>query len=249
MALEIVVLGDVHGQDERLARTLDLVRGAHPALVLLVGDVGADPPWGAERETERAEPRRLGAARSAPRCATMLGGEVAFVPGNHDLRDPVPDAAGVNCDQRRIEAAGLSIVGLGGAGPAKFGFPYEWEEKEADLALRRAIPADALPVDILLSHTPPRSTPLDRTHRGEHVGSRVVRRWIARAKPRLFVCGHIHEAWGAATIGGVPSVNAGALGVPHEQEIAWRIEWEEGGPARIRSLRRQADGNIEERVW
>jgi len=83
MALEIVVLGDVHGQDERLARTLDLVRGAHPALVLLVGDVGADPPWGAERETERAshdasvrraglDYREMAAVHSYPDLETCL---------------------------------------------------------------------------------------------------------------------------------------------------------------------------------
>jgi Icc-related predicted phosphoesterase len=248
VAIEIVVLGDIHGEAARLARTLDLVRAARPALVLLAGDVGVDPPWGAERETGRAD-HDASVRRVLATVHDALGGEIAFVPGNHDLRDAVADPCGVNCDQRRIEAAGLSIVGLGGAGPAKFGFPYEWTEKEADLALRRTIGGDDARIDVLLSHTPPQKTPLDRTHRGEHVGSRAVRRWIARRRPALFVCGHIHEAWGASKLDGVPCLNAGALGVPHEQEIAWRIEWDEGQPTRVRSLRRQDDGDVEERVW
>jgi len=246
--IEIVVLGDVHGQDEPLARTLDLVRGAQPALVLLVGDVGADPPWGVERETGRAG-HDASVRRVLSSVRDAFGAEVAFVPGNHDLRDPPPDVAGLNCDQRRVEIAGLAVVGLGGAGPAKFGFPYEWSEPQADLALRRVIAEDGPPIDILLSHTPPRSTALDRTHRGEHVGSRAVRRWIARARPRLFVCGHIHEAWGASALDGVPCVNAGALGAPHEQEIVWRIAWNESGPAGVRSVRRCADGSVEDRAW
>jgi len=248
VASEIIVLGDVHGQEERLGRTLDLLRGSRATVALLVGDVGVDPPWGEERLTGRAaHDASVGRVLAAVREA--LGAEVAFVPGNHDLRDPAPQTAAQNCDQRRAEIAGISIVGLGGAGPTKFGFPYEWPEKEADLALRRVLGEGSAPIDVLLSHTPPRATALDRTQRGAHVGSRAVRRWIARARPRLFLCGHIHEAWGATKLDGVPCVNAGALGEPYPQEIAWRISWDASGPTQVCSLRRTADGQVEERTW
>jgi len=248
VAIEIIVLGDVHGQEERLGRALDLVRGARPAVALLIGDVGVDPPWGTERLTGRAA-HDASVGRVLTTVRDTLRTDVAFVPGNHDLRDPPPHSAGVNCDQRRSELAGLSIVGLGGAGPTKFGFPYEWAEKEADLVLRRLLGEGSPPPDVLLSHAPPRSTPLDRTQRGEHVGSRAVRKWIARARPRLVLCGHIHEAWGAAKLDGVPCVNAGALGEPYPQEIAWRIAWDAAGPTQVRSLRRTEDGEVEERTW
>ena len=248
MDREIVVFGDVHGQEDRLARTLDLVRGARPALALLVGDVGLDPPWGAERVTGRAgHDASVGRVLFAVRDA--FGAEVAFVPGNHDLSDPAPHSGGTNIDRRCMEIAGLRVAGLGGAGPARFGFPYEWSENEADVALERALGESATRVDILLSHTPPHTTALDRTSRGEHVGSRAVRSWIARAQPRLVLCGHIHEAWGATTLEGVPCVNAGALGEPHPEEIVWRIAWSGDGPTSIRSVRRTAAGTIEERAW
>jgi Icc-related predicted phosphoesterase len=178
-----------------------------------------------------------------------FGVVVAFVPGNHDLRDPPAHDAGVNVDGRYGVVSGFTIAGLGGAGPTPFGFPYEWSETEADASMRRALGESPPAVDILLSHTPPRSTPLDRTRRGSHVGSRTVRSWIARVRPRLFLCGHIHEAWGATTIDGVPCVNAGALGEPYPVEIVWRIAWDTNGPTSIRSVRRTSDGRVEERVW
>ncbi len=248
VALEIVVVGDVHGEEERLGRTLDLARGARPALAVLVGDVGIDPPWGDERLSGRA-PHDASVVRVLGAVHDALRAPVAFVPGNHDLRDPPEHTSAVNCDQRRCTMAGLSIVGLGGAGPTKFGFAYEWLEKEAALALRPLLVADAPPIDLFVTHTPPRSTALDRTHRGLHVGSRAVRSWIARARPKLVLCGHIHEAWGATILDGVRCVNAGALGVPYAQEIVWRVAWDESGPAAVRSVRRAEDGTVEERIW
>ena len=61
-----------------------------------------------------------------------------------------------------------------------------------------------------------------------------MRRWIARARPRLFVCGHIHESPGIERLDEVPCVNVGALGEPFGQEIAWIVEWN-AGPTSIRA--------------
>jgi len=174
---------------------------------------------------------------------------VGFVPGNHDLADPVAGLDAVNCDGRVVEIAGLLVAGLGGAGPARFGFPYEWDETQAERALEALVPADGR-LDLALCHTPPAGTDLDRTRRGQHVGSRAVRSWIAAARPALFVCGHIHEAWGVERIDGVPCLNAGALGEPCGQEIGWIVEWSDGGPTAIRSFR-GAEGTeprVEERL-
>jgi uncharacterized protein len=245
--LEIVVVGDVHGEGERLGRTLELVRGVRPALTVLVGDVGLDPPWGEERIPGRAQ-HDASVARVLGTMHEAFGAPVAWVPGNHDLRDPPPHASATNCDGKRSSLAGFSIVGLGGAGPTKFGFAYEWIEKEAYAALRPLVVLDA-PIDLFVTHTPPRSTALDRTYRGMHVGSRAVRSFVARTRPGLVLCGHIHEAWGAITLDGVPCVNAGALGVPYAQEIVWRIAWDGSAPAEVRSLRRLEDGTVEDKTW
>jgi len=177
-----------------------------------------------------------------------LGCAVAFVPGNHDLPDPAGGLDAVNCDGRVVEIAGLRVAGFGGAGPGRFGFPYEWDEPEAERGLERLLREPGA-VDVAVCHTPPAGTRLDRTARGEHVGSLAVRRWIAAARPALFACGHIHEACGVERVEGVPCLNAGALGEPYGQEIVWLVRWDGRGPAAIRSLREGTGGAPREDEW
>jgi Icc-related predicted phosphoesterase len=246
--VQIAVIGDVHDMQVRLTRVLERIASDPPDLALLVGDVGRDPPWNEpQRETER-EDHDESIRRVVARVRSRLGCPVAFVPGNHDLRKTATDIDGCNCDGRIVEVAGLRIAGFGGAGPGRFGFPYEWDEPEADVALR-ALLDDASPPDILISHTPPARTGLDRTSRGEHVGSESVRRWTAIARPKLVVCGHIHEAWGVERIEGVPCLNAGALGEPFGAEIVWLVRWSPEGPEGIRSFHVSPDGETSTRVW
>ena len=243
----IAVIGDVHDQRERLGRVLSWLAPAAPDLALLAGDVGIDPPWSAAgrrmlRGAHDASVRAvIGEVHRALRCP------VAFVPGNHDLADPVSGLEGTNCDRSLVEIAGVRVAGFGGAGPARFGFPYEWDELEAERALERLGLAPGT-VDVALCHTPPAGSRLDRIHRGEHAGSRAVRRWIAEVRPALFICGHIHEAWGVEAIEGVPCLNAGALGEPFGQEIGWLVTWEHGAPAAIRWLGGGGDAPREE-AW
>jgi Icc-related predicted phosphoesterase len=183
------------------------------------------------------------------RVADRLGCPVLFVPGNHDLRDAVEETRGTNIDGRVVRVAGLAVAGFGGAGTTPLHFPYEWTESEADAALAAIFGGDASRPDLFLSHTPPARCMLDRTWHGEHVGSRAVRAWLRRARPRLFVCGHIHEAWGLERIEGVRCLNAGALGEPYGETIVWVVELDPSGPAGIESRRREPGKEAELRVW
>ena len=100
-----------------------------------------------------------------------------------------------------VEIAGLRIAGFGGAGPGRFGFPYEWDEDEADAALRTLLDG-AAPPDILISHTPPARTGLDRTSRGEHFGRFCSARDQTRydeSGRALCYCGHRQEPWTPTT--------------------------------------------------
>ena len=47
---------------------------------------------------------------------------------------------------------------------------------------------------ILVSHSPPFGI-VDVTSEGEHRGSSAIRHVIERCRPRLVVCGHIHDSW------------------------------------------------------
>ena len=111
-----------------------------------------------------------------------------------------------NCDRRALSVNGVRVFGIGGAGPARFGFRYEWGEEEISLLLPP-------PHEILLTHAPPIGTRLDRLASGGHVGSQAVRD-IATYGCRALVCGHIHESAGVDRIGDVVMLNAGSLGDP-----------------------------------
>jgi len=244
----IAVIGDVHDHQQRLGQVLEWAGRDPVDLALLVGDVGLDPPWDVEGRTTGRADHDASVRRVLGRVVDRLGRPLAFVPGNHDLRDAVEVPRATNCDGRIVEIAGLRIAGFGGAGPTRFGFPYEWREAEADRALRRLLGGGEAP-DVLISHSPPGPTTLDRTHRGLHVGSPAVRRWIGRARPRLVVCGHIHEAAGVERVRGVTCLNAGALGEPHGDAIVWLVEWTGNAASSIRSLSRTPDGSVRVREW
>jgi Icc-related predicted phosphoesterase len=148
-----------------------------------------------------------------------LGRPLAWVPGNHDLRD-VPGAG--NCDGRVVDVAGLRVLGIGGAGPERFGFPYEWDEDEIR---GREAPA----ADVVLSHCPPARTPLDYVPGSRaHVGSEAVRE-IAERTDGLLVCGHIHESPSAEQLGRCLCLNVGGLGEPFGKAQVGFVTWRADG--------------------
>lgn len=62
------------------------------------------------------------------------------------------------------------------------------------------------PCDVLVVHEPPRGV-LDRAWNGAHIGSREVRDYLERYRPRVVVCGHVHESPGVEKLGSSTVVN------------------------------------------
>ena len=112
-----------------------------------------------------------------------------------------------------VEIAGVRFYGLGGGVPVTPFGAWSWDlsEQQAEELL-----AGCPEGGVLVSHSPPRGT-LDRSSSGGHLGSEAVRRAIARTRPALVACGHIHESSGQqAWIGETLVVNAGPRGVEVE---------------------------------
>ncbi len=202
----LAVIGDIHGNEGRLSRVLHFIE-QQPRLdgVLLVGDIAPNPAWRRRAAPDELVKMRVAIAGIVRLIEDRLGVPVLFVPGNHDPRDvPLPS----HTDRRVGTLAGLTVYGIGGAGPDRFGLPYEWDEAEI-----RALPVPD--VDVLLCHSPPFGTDLDLLMGGErHVGSEAIGALARRARG-LLVCGHIHEGAGAVTLGETLCVNVGGLGEPY----------------------------------
>jgi Icc-related predicted phosphoesterase len=65
-------------------------------------------------------------------------------------------------------------------------------------------------VDILITHGPAYGI-LDYAPIGGHVGCEELYRKIVEVKPKIHVCGHIHDSYGQKTMGGIEFLNASVL--------------------------------------
>ncbi|KAJ6144336.1 hypothetical protein N7470_008231 [Penicillium chermesinum] len=100
-----------------------------------------------------------------------------------------------------------------GASFSVYASPYQPEFFRWAFAYPRDEDRFNVPVDIMLTHGPPFGI-LDRVRRGGlHVGCENLLEAAERARPRLYLYGHIHEAWGS--VRGVWDAEAGG-GVSQE---------------------------------
>jgi Icc-related predicted phosphoesterase len=141
------------------------------------------------------------------------------LPGNHESEADIDRFCrkfGLqNFHGRTIEIAGYQVAGLGYSNPTPFDTPGEYSEQELRERLNRFSGRDPL---VLICHTPPKGTALDRAAQGQHYGSDAIREFIEREQPRYFYCGHIHEAAGShETMGRTEGWNVGKRG--HSLEL------------------------------
>jgi Icc-related predicted phosphoesterase len=96
----------------------------------------------------------------------------------------------VNADGQVVEAAGLRIAGLGGSIRYNEG-PNQWTERQqARRAARLVRAAHRHPVDVLLTHSPPRAVG-DRED-PPHRGFECLHMVVDQLRPKVMVHGHIH---------------------------------------------------------
>jgi Icc-related predicted phosphoesterase len=140
---------------------------------------------------------------------------VVLVAGNNESTEELRAACRAWTTAQVLHGAGTTIeavafYGIGGGIPVTpFGsWSYDFTEDQA-----RALLADCPAGCVLVSHSPPRGS-VDRSVRGEDLGSTAVRECVLRLRPVLVVCGHIHDCAGEqALVGTSPVVNAGPGGV------------------------------------
>jgi 3',5'-cyclic AMP phosphodiesterase CpdA len=142
--------------------------------------------------------------------ATLPHRHKIVIAGNHEFlfeRDPAR-ARRLITNAVYLEDAALRVDGL-----ALYGSPWQPMfgglafnlPRGADLAAKWALIPPG--TDILVTHGPPYGH-VDALPSGRHVGDVDLAAAIAAVKPRLHVCGHIHQGYGTSQIGGTTCVNA-----------------------------------------
>ena len=121
-------------------------------------------------------------------------------------------AQGISLHGEGRRLGDLGIFGCGGSNITPMDTPTEFEEADLEAILERghAAVADA-PRRLMICHTPPFDTRLDRLMNGMPVGSPAVRTFIEKHRPQVCVVGHIHEGRGVDRVGDTTVLNPGAL--------------------------------------
>lgn len=141
-------------------------------------------------------------------------GRVYVMPGNHESESDIAGFCArngfVNFHGETVEIGGVRFAGLGYSTVTPFNTPGEYTEDEIAARLEKF--GEWKP-QVLICHSPPLGTALDRIREGLHGGSRAVREFIEGHQPADFFCGHIHEAEGAVIqMGNTRAMNVGKRG-------------------------------------
>jgi len=140
--------------------------------------------------------------------------EVVAIWGNHDfvgesqepaIREIVESLPWTLLQDSEARVAGLRV----------WGTPWvpnllRWAFYASDEALEHRAQLIPAGLDLLVTHGPPYGA-RDRVSRGWYVGDASINRAIERARPDVTICGHIHEARGAASVSGLPVYNVSAV--------------------------------------
>jgi Icc-related predicted phosphoesterase len=144
---------------------------------------------------------------------TAIEVPTVLVPGNNETDEALREAAAgwsaatvLHGEGTQID--GIEFFGLGAGIPIT---PWDWSfdlDDEAAAEKLAACPEGA----VLVLHSPPQGH-CDTNSGGDHFGSAALLRAIEEKRPRLAVCGHIHESWGCESrVGETPLWNLGPSG-------------------------------------
>ena len=193
--MRVLAFSDLHCDLGRAAALIE--RSAEADLVIGAGDF-ASVHEGLETTID---------ALAAITTPTVL------VPGNNETEAALREAAAgwyaasvLHGDSAEI--GGVAVFGLGAGIPIT---PWDWSF-DLDERAAAATLGDLGGAELLVVHSPPRGH-CDVAGSGRHLGSTAIAEAIEAHRPRLAVCGHIHESWGERSrIGETEIANLGPDG-------------------------------------
>jgi len=176
--LKILAVADIHGAQYRLNLVLKNIERHSPDLVIVCGDITQFGPWAL-----------------AKNFLNQIPVETLAITGNIDTPEVIKgidDSRAIGIELKRVVKKGVPFVGTNG-------FDYS----QLDVLNNKKLLDEK---SVLVSHVPPYGTQ-DKIFLGKHGGSKELREIVDKFKPRLVLCGHIHEDPGIIKIGDTTVVN------------------------------------------
>jgi len=182
-------VADIHSKPARLTTIETVISTRQPDLLVVAGDmisyINPDPVL-----------RRL----------NDLPVPVVAVRGNSDLKrihkkaDAFSNITFLHLNKMTLQSVGF--VGISGAIPVPFHTRLAFRQEPIIAAVRSIIDRQT----VLVTHPPPMGT-LDGVLGRFPAGSKAIRELVVDCRPRVLLCGHIHEAAGTDRIGDTLVVN------------------------------------------
>ncbi len=169
--VKILATADIHGSQFRLNIVLKNIELFSPDLVIICGDI-----------------TQFGPGELAKTFLDQIPVETFAITGNIDTPDVaegIDNSKASRIELKKIVKNGIPFVGISGVDSREF---KTFEEKK--LLDEKTI---------LITHVPPFGAQ-DKVFLGMHGGSKELREMIDKYKPRLVLCGHIHEDPGLSKV-------------------------------------------------
>ncbi|HHT9110937.1 MAG TPA: metallophosphoesterase [Candidatus Brocadiaceae bacterium] len=203
--MKIISFGDIHEDTHNLAKIKTALENAD--LIILSGDL---TNYGGKNK-----------AQIVVEDVKRYNKNMLAQYGNMDKADvdTYLTHEGINLHGNGYLFGDVGIFGCGCSSPTPFHTPSEISEADIEKYLVNGYKKvkDAK-WKIMVCHTPPKDTSTDIIRSGVHVGSSVVRDFIAQYKPHVCITGHIHESRNKDMIGETVILNAGMF------KDGWYIE-------------------------
>lgn len=162
--MKILAAADIHGAQYRLNLILKNIQRYSPDIVVICGDI-----------------TQFGPAELAKSYLDQIPIDTLAVTGNIDTQDVVKgidESSATKLELKKIVKKGVPFVGISGENPSDL----------QTLENKKLVDQDT----VLVSHIPPYGTQ-DKIFIGKHGGDKDLLEFVKKHKPRLVLCGHIHE--------------------------------------------------------
>jgi Icc-related predicted phosphoesterase len=185
--MRILAVADLHGAQYRLNLVLQNITTYSPDLVIICGDL-----------------TQFGPGKLATNFLNQIPIRTFAVAGNIDTFDVdqgINESNATNLDKRQVIIQDIPFIGIGREIPPSLPtllIDDDTKKKPLNKILK--------PTSVLVTHYPPYKTQ-DKIFIGSHGGSKELRSIIDIYKPRLVLCGHIHEDPGITRVGDTTVVN------------------------------------------
>lgn len=185
--MKILAVADIHGAQYRLNLVLKNIDTFAPDLVVICGDI-----------------TQFGPGQLATTFLNQLPVETLALPGNIDTFDVdqgIIDSKAIYLHLKRVLIKGIAFIGIGRE------IPSPVSDVLIDVGNEKKVLTQSLDsASILVTHFPPFKLQ-DKIFIGSHGGSKELRNLIDTYKPRLVLCGHIHEDPGVTELETTTVVN------------------------------------------